>query len=86
MVQRQFQLNRRDEFLRVFLQEAIARVVQPLTQQSRTAENADAEDVLEDAASESTGKTAQYEWDEQGAIALENDDWSAPAQAPKDWS
>ncbi len=86
VVQRQFQLNRRDEFLRVFLQEAIARVVQPLTQQSRTAENVDAEDAPEDAASDSTGKTAQYGWDEQGAIALENDDWSAPAQSPKDWS
>ena len=31
VVQRQFQLNRRDEFIRAFVQQAIARVVQPLT-------------------------------------------------------
>ena len=31
VVQRQFQLNRRDEFIRGFIQEAIARVVKPLT-------------------------------------------------------
>ena len=31
VVQRQFQLNRRDEFVKAFIQEAIARVVKPLT-------------------------------------------------------
>ena len=31
VVQRQFQLNRRDEFIRDFVQQAISRVVQPLT-------------------------------------------------------
>lgn len=31
VVQRQFQLNRRDEFVKAFVQEAIARVVKPLT-------------------------------------------------------
>jgi hypothetical protein len=30
VVQRQFQLNRRDEFIKVFIQQAIARVVKPL--------------------------------------------------------
>ncbi len=30
VVQRQFQLNRRDEFIKVFIKEAIARVVKPL--------------------------------------------------------
>lgn len=33
VVQRQFQLNRRDEFVRAFVQEAIARVVKPLTEE-----------------------------------------------------
>jgi uncharacterized protein (DUF697 family) len=31
VVQRQFQLNRRDEFIKAFVQEAIAKVVKPLT-------------------------------------------------------
>jgi uncharacterized protein len=31
VVQQQFQINRRDEFIKVFVQEAIAKVVQPLT-------------------------------------------------------
>ncbi len=31
VVQRQFQLNRRDEFIKVFVQDAIAKVVKPLT-------------------------------------------------------
>lgn len=34
VVQRQFQLNRRDEFIKGFVQEAIARVVKPLTENS----------------------------------------------------
>lgn len=35
VVQRQFQLNRRDEFMRDFVQQAIARVVKPLTDNSQ---------------------------------------------------
>ena len=35
VVQRQFQLNRRDEFVRAFVQEAIVRVVKPLTEEGR---------------------------------------------------
>jgi hypothetical protein len=31
VVQQQFQINRRDEFIKVFVQEAIAKVVKPLT-------------------------------------------------------
>ncbi|ARV62858.1 GTP-binding protein [Nostocales cyanobacterium HT-58-2] len=34
VVERQFQLNRRDEFIRMFIQQAIARVVRPLQQSS----------------------------------------------------
>jgi hypothetical protein len=30
VVQQQFQLNRKDEFMKVFIQDAIARVVMPL--------------------------------------------------------
>jgi len=32
-VQRQFQLNRRDEFIKAFVQQAIARVIKPLESQ-----------------------------------------------------
>ncbi|GAB1545348.1 DUF697 domain-containing protein [Scytonema sp. NUACC21] len=38
VVQRQFQLNRRDEFIKAFIQEAIARVVKPLTDTAEVAE------------------------------------------------
>lgn len=38
VVQRQFQLNRRDEFVKEFVQEAIARVVKPLTDKSQAEE------------------------------------------------
>ncbi len=41
VVQRQFQLNRRDEFIRGFIQEAIARVVKPLTDKAEVVEQDD---------------------------------------------
>ncbi|MGL5872078.1 MAG: GTP-binding protein, partial [Xenococcaceae cyanobacterium] len=40
VVQRQFQLSRKDEFVKAFIKDAIAKVVQPLTG------NADSEDDL----------------------------------------
>ncbi|HEY9859236.1 MAG TPA: YcjF family protein, partial [Candidatus Obscuribacterales bacterium] len=43
VVQRQFQLNRRDEFVKAFIQEAIARVVRPLTENATGAEPPEAE-------------------------------------------
>ncbi|MBD2306906.1 DUF697 domain-containing protein [Chroococcidiopsis sp. FACHB-1243] len=39
VVQQQFQLSRRDEFIREFVQQAIARVIQPLTSRSQVTEN-----------------------------------------------
>lgn len=38
VVQRQFQLNKRDEFIKAFIQDAIARVVKPLTDREREEE------------------------------------------------
>ena len=38
VVQRQFQINRRDEFIQAFVQEAIAKVVKPLTQRAEIVE------------------------------------------------
>ncbi len=43
VVQRQFQINRRDEFIKAFIQEAIARVVKPLTDRSEAIEEQDEE-------------------------------------------
>jgi hypothetical protein len=37
-VQRQFQLNRKDEFVKAFVQEAIARVVKPLAETTKAEE------------------------------------------------
>ncbi len=39
VVQRQFQINRRDEFIKAFVQEAIARVVKPLQDKAENTEN-----------------------------------------------
>ncbi len=39
VVQRQFQLNRRDEFIKAFVHTAIARVVKPLTDKSEVVQN-----------------------------------------------
>lgn len=39
VVQRQFQLNRRDEFIKAFIQQAIARVVKPLTDEAEIVED-----------------------------------------------
>jgi hypothetical protein len=44
VVQRQFQLNRKDEFVKAFIQEAIARVVRPLETQSVEQEQPNAPD------------------------------------------
>ncbi|HAX90056.1 MAG TPA: GTP-binding protein [Cyanobacteria bacterium UBA11370] len=41
VVQRQFQLNRRDEFIKAFVTEAIARVVKPLTENPQAIEDLD---------------------------------------------
>jgi hypothetical protein len=38
VVQRQFQINRRDEFVKAFIQQAIARVVKPLQEKFETVE------------------------------------------------
>lgn len=39
VVQEQFRLNRRDEFVKVFLQEAVGRIVKPLVQENQPSQN-----------------------------------------------
>lgn len=71
VVQQQFQLNRRDEFVKVFIQDAIARVVQPLS---------DRFDFLEEELekSEPASPAAIKRLDPL-------DDWSEPPQIQDDW-
>ena len=47
VVQRQFQLNRKDEFIKAFVQEAIARVVKPLTNNSEVIEAEETQSIQE---------------------------------------
>lgn len=71
VVQQQFQLNRRDEFVKVFIQDAIARVVQPLSDRFDFAE---AEQEREEPAEPAPIRSMKPV-----------DDWSEPPQIQDDW-
>jgi len=71
VVQQQFQLNRRDEFVKVFIQDAIARVVQPLSDRFDFSEE---EGEREEPAS--PAPISKFE---------PLDDWSQPPQIQDDW-
>ncbi|MGK7903391.1 MAG: YcjF family protein [Hormoscilla sp.] len=71
VVQQQFQLNRRDEFVKVFIQDAIARVVQPLADRFDLVEE---ENEPEEAAAPAPIKRFEP-----------LDDWSEPPQIQDDW-
>jgi GTPase SAR1 family protein len=76
VVQRQFQLNRKDEFIRSFIQEAITRVVQPLhLTEEPELEAEEAEERIQIGA----------ELEELEAIAPEHDDWAPQARTEDDW-
>jgi hypothetical protein len=76
VVQRQFQLNRKDEFIRSFIQEAITRVVQPLhLREEPELEAEEAEERIQIGA----------ELEELEAIAPEHDDWAPQARTEDDW-
>ena len=71
VVQQQFQLNRRDEFVKVFIQDAIARVVQPLSDRFDFSEE---EQEREEPVS--PAPISKFE---------PLDDWSEPPQIQDDW-
>jgi hypothetical protein len=81
VVQRQFQLNRRDEFIRSFVQEAITRVVQPL-HLDRGAE-LEPEEALELEPEPVVELRARLERDLE-PVELE-DDWNRPKYRADDW-
>jgi uncharacterized protein len=70
VVQRQFQLNRRDEFVKAFVQEAIAKVVKPLTDNSPPQPEESEEP-------EPEKLVPEYEYE---------DDWNYPSRQRDDWS
>lgn len=65
VVQRQFQLNRRDEFIKAFVQEAIERVVKPLTENSQE----------EDEEDEPTNSRHQQDWEDKETDSHRQQDW-----------
>ncbi len=71
VVQQQFQLNRRDEFVKVFIQDAIARVVQPLSDRFYFVE-----EEKEQSEPASPAPISKFE---------PLDDWSEPPQIQDDW-
>ena len=66
VVQQQFQLNRKDEFVNIFIQEAISRVVKPLTEASGIGEDKD-EDEIDDGPFDPVN-----DWSDP---LIEQDDW-----------
>jgi len=72
VVQRQFALDRRDEFIKAFVSEAIDRVVKPLS--------ADRSPPVEPPATDATPETAAPE-----PRGRDPDDWNRPRDRPSDW-
>ena len=90
VVQRQFQLNKRDEFVKAFIQDAIDRVVQPLTQITPAPTELEEEPVgglpipwTENSSSLSRiPEPIPYP---NNSPAIARDDWSEENNASEDW-
>jgi small GTP-binding protein len=78
VVQRQFQLNKKDEFVKAFVQEAIAKVVQPLTQNPPPKTELEYEEEEEEPEYKEVEKTKipPYEY---------VDDWTNSSPKQEDW-
>ncbi|MFO7032608.1 GTP-binding protein [Limnospira fusiformis CCALA 023] len=76
VVQRQFQLNRRDEFVRGFIQDAIARVIEPLNLHQSSAESDDELELELDKPSD----IAPYLYQDSS-----QNDWENPRHPPDNW-
>ncbi|WP_040654787.1 YcjF family protein [Rubidibacter lacunae] len=76
VVQRQFRLERRDEFVKAFVSEAIDRVVKPLTVAKRSPE--DAEELMSPAENDAPSPELISE-------LLVHDDWERSPQSDRDW-
>lgn len=76
VVQRQFELNKKDEFVKAFVQEAIAKVVQPLTQNSPSETESEYEEEAEEEEEVEERKIPPYEY---------VDDWTNSSPKREDW-
>ncbi|MBD2040815.1 YcjF family protein [Microcoleus sp. FACHB-672] len=78
VVQRQFQLNRKDEFVKAFIKDAIAKVVEPLKVLSPQPEEEEEELEYE----EEEQDRRQSDWDQR---TQHESDWDEPTQRRDDW-
>ncbi|MBW4680370.1 MAG: DUF697 domain-containing protein [Microcoleus vaginatus WJT46-NPBG5] len=79
VVQRQFQLNRKDEFVKAFIKDAIAKVVEPLKVLSPQPEEEEEEELEYE---EEEQNRRQPNWDEPNQS---ESDWDEPRQRRDDW-
>ncbi len=79
VVQRQFQLNRKDEFVKAFVQEAIAKVVKPLT--DNFPPEREKEEELEEQYEEEELEKEDRKLEPKHAY----DDWTDPSPKRDDW-
>lgn len=82
VVQRQFQLNRKDEFVKAFVQEAIAKVVQPLTNSSQPEIEEEEEEEYEEEEDKMELETLPQQRYE---LPDDYDDWLNPDPKRDDW-
>lgn len=76
VVQRQFELNKKDEFVKAFVQDAIAKVVQPLTQNPPTETEIEYQEAAEEEEEVEEIKIPPYEY---------VDDWNNSSPKREDW-
>ena len=76
VVQRQFELNKKDEFVKAFVQDAIAKVVQPLTQNPPPETEIEYEEDVEEEEEVKETKIPPYEY---------VDDWTNSSPKREDW-
>ncbi|MFB2893322.1 YcjF family protein [Aerosakkonemataceae cyanobacterium BLCC-F50] len=76
VVQRQFELNKKDEFVKAFVQDAIAKVVQPLTQNPPPETEIEYQEAAAEEEEVEETKIPPYEY---------VDDWTNSSQKREDW-
>ena len=75
-MQRQFELNKKDEFVKAFVQEAIAKVVQPLKQNPPSETELEYEEDAEEEEEVEERKIPPYEYvDDWTNSSLKREDW-----------
>jgi uncharacterized protein len=80
VVQRQFQLSRKDEFVKAFIKDAIVKVVKPLTNNSDSEEDLSEDDYEDDYEDESESnatrkKSSKSQLEDDWETVYDNDEW-----------